>query len=88
MAISPTLDIASLLIPVTDEQPAGPELRYALGRDVKQLYLDVRDSRKKAIDAERRIRDFALMSDEEKQGNRAHRIQPTGKRFAGKRSKR
>jgi type VI secretion system protein ImpA len=68
MATPPTLDIPSLLTPVSDEQPAGPELRHDPDREVARIYLSVRDARKKAIDAERRLRDFALMTEEERRG--------------------
>jgi type VI secretion system protein ImpA len=68
MATPPTLDIPSLLTPVSDEQPAGPELRHVPDREVARIYLSVRDARKKAIDAERRLRDFALMTEEERRG--------------------
>lgn len=61
-----TLDLTNLLLPVSGDQPAGPELRNAPNRDVAALFFTVRDARKKAIDAERRLRDFALMSDDER----------------------
>ena len=66
MATPPTFDISSLLTPISDEQPAGPELRHVPDREVARIYLSVRDARKKAIDAERRLRDFALMTEEER----------------------
>lgn len=66
MPTPPTLDIPGLLTPVSDEEPAGPELRNAPARDVAALFFAVRDARKKAIDAERRLRDFLSMSEEEK----------------------
>jgi type VI secretion system protein ImpA len=68
MPTPPTLDIASLLTPVSEEQPAGPELRHAPDRNVSRIYFAVRDARKKAIDAERRVRDFASMSEDERKG--------------------
>ena len=68
MATPPVLDIASLLTPVSDAQPAGPELRSDPDKGARNLFLTVRDSRKKAIDAERRIRNFELMTEEERKG--------------------
>ena len=65
MGNSPTLDFAPFATPVSDEAPAGPELRNSTPRDAA-LYLSVRDARKRAIDAERRLRDFASMSEEER----------------------
>lgn len=64
MASAVTLDIASLLTPA-EGQPSGPELRYSSDKD-KKLYYAVRDARKKAVDAERRVYDFASMGDEER----------------------
>ncbi len=52
-------------MPVSDEQPAGLELRSAPD-NLKTLFSDVRDARNRAIKAERRIRDLALMSEDEK----------------------
>jgi type VI secretion system protein ImpA len=66
MSTPDTLDLTDLLLPVSGDQPAGPELRNAPSRDVAALFFTVRDLRKKAIDAERRLRDFALMSDDER----------------------
>ena len=68
MGTPSTLDLATLLMPASDEQPAGPELRSAPDNDVKRLYSDVREARKRAIEAERRLRNFALMTDEERKG--------------------
>ena len=68
MATPPVLDIASLLTPVSDAQPAGPELRSDPDKGARNLFLTVRDSRKKAIDAERRIYNFELMTEEERKG--------------------
>jgi len=65
MPTSPVLDIAGLLHAVSDEAPAGPELRHGSKDDIR-TFLAVRDARKKAIDAERRMRDFASMSDDER----------------------
>ena len=65
MATALTLDIASLLTPASEGQPSGPELRYSSDKD-KKLYYAVRDARKKAVDAERRVLDFASMGDEER----------------------
>jgi type VI secretion system protein ImpA len=69
MATPPTLDITALLTPVSGDQPAGPELRHASDRNVAKVYFSVRDARKKAIDAERRLRDFASMTDDERRGH-------------------
>lgn len=66
MPSPPTIDLASLLMPVAEGQPAGPELRQSPDRSLAALFLVVRDARRKAIDAERRLRDFASMTDEEK----------------------
>ena len=71
MATPPVLDIESLSTPVSDAQPAGPELRSAPEKGAKNLFLTVRDSRKKAIDAERRVRNFELMTEEERKGEPA-----------------
>ena len=68
MGSAPTLDLATLLMPASDEQPTGPELRSAPDNDVKKLFSDVREARKKAIDAEKRLRNFALMTEEERKG--------------------
>ena len=65
MATPPVLDFAHLLTPVSDDLPAGPELRTAEGAD-QIAYYAVRDARKKAGDAERRLRMYDLLSDEEK----------------------
>jgi type VI secretion system protein ImpA len=69
MSTPDTLDLTNLLLPVSGDQPAGPELRNAPSRDVAALFFTVRDARKKAIDAERRLRDFALMSDDERKAH-------------------
>src|SRR6266496_4655916 len=42
MATPPTLDIADLLTPVSEEQPAGQELRQASDRSVARIYFSVR----------------------------------------------
>jgi type VI secretion system protein ImpA len=68
MATPPILDIETLLTPVSEAEPAGPELRSAPERGARNLFLTVRDSRKKAIDAERRVRNFELMTEEERKG--------------------
>jgi type VI secretion system protein ImpA len=65
MGHSPTLDLAPFTSPVSEEAPAGPELRNSTAKDAA-LYLSVRDARKRAIDAERRSRDFASMSEDER----------------------
>jgi type VI secretion system protein ImpA len=65
MATLSTLDVDLLASPVSSEEPAGPELRSASPRDAA-LYLSVRDARKRAIDAERRLRDFGSMTDEDR----------------------
>ena len=62
----PILDIAALLVPVSEERPAGPELRETDDRTLSQLYGSVRDARKKAIEAGRRLRDYTFMTDEER----------------------
>ena len=49
-------------------QPAGPELREAPDRNLAQLYFGVRDARKKAIEAERRIADYSSMTEDERKG--------------------
>lgn len=66
MSTPDTLDLTNLRLPISGDQPAGPELRNAPSRDVAALFFTVRDARKRAIDAERRLRDFALMSDDER----------------------
>ncbi len=66
MATPQVIDVEPLLAPVSDEQPAGPELRSAADAD-QRAYHAVRDARKKASDAERRGRMFALLSEDEKE---------------------
>ena len=88
MATPPILDIESLSTPVSDEQPAGPELRSAPERGARNLFLSVRDLRKKAIDAERRVRNFELMTEEERKGNREHPIRLIGNPFGARRLRR
>ena len=66
MATPTTFDIGRLLTPISDEQPAGPELRTASQKEVQNTYYAVRDARKKAADAERRVREFALLTDDER----------------------
>ena len=66
MATSPVIDLDRLLTPVSAEQPAGPELKSASQSDERNLYYAVRDARKKAGDAERRIRAFELLTEEER----------------------
>ena len=68
MATPPILDIETLLTPVSEAEPAGPELRSALEKEARNLFLAVRDSRKKAIDAERRVYNFELMTEDERKG--------------------
>ena len=66
MATPPVFDIGPLVTPVSDAQPAGPELRSATGKD-GELFYAVRDARRKAADAERRLREFALLTDDERE---------------------
>jgi type VI secretion system protein ImpA len=66
MASSLTVDLVRLSTPASEEQPAGPELRSALRKDDRALYYAVRDARKKAADSERRLRAFALLTEEER----------------------
>ncbi len=66
MATSPVLDLDRLLTPVSGEQPAGPELKSAAQSEERNLYYAVRDARKKAGDAERRVRAFELLTEEER----------------------
>ncbi len=66
MATPSVIDLEKLLEPVSDDQPAGPELRFVEGEG-QSIYYAVRDARKKAGDAERRNRNFDLLTDEEKQ---------------------
>jgi type VI secretion system protein ImpA len=66
MATSPVIDLDRLVTPVSDEQPAGPELKSASRSDERDLYYAVRDARKKAGDAERRVRAFSLLTEEER----------------------
>jgi type VI secretion system protein ImpA len=68
MATSPVIDIPRLLTPVSDEQPAGLDLRSSSEKsETDVLFSAVRDARKRAADAERRVRDFALLSQEDRQ---------------------
>jgi type VI secretion system protein ImpA len=67
MPTPPTLDFASLVTKISEEQPAGPELRST--KD-SHLFYAVRDARKKAVDAERSVRDFESRSEEEKKGEK------------------
>jgi type VI secretion system protein ImpA len=66
MATSPVIDLDRLLTPVSGEQPAGPELKSASQSEERNLYYAVRDARKKASDAERRVRAFELLTEEER----------------------
>lgn len=70
MATPPTLDIDSLVVPVSEEAPAGPELRSSQGEE-RDLYYAVRDARRKASVAERRVRAWALLTDDERREERA-----------------
>jgi len=85
MPTPPTLDLASLLIPVSGEQPSGPELRQAANRELAGLFFQVRDARRKAIDAERRLRDFASMSEEDRRPSLLLRTPRTGTPSSGAR---
>jgi type VI secretion system protein ImpA len=66
MASPHVIDLERLLAPVSEDQPAGPELRTTDGED-QRIYYAVRDARKKAGDAERRNRMFELLTDAEKE---------------------
>jgi type VI secretion system protein ImpA len=66
MATSPVIDLDRLLTAVSDGQPAGPELKSASRSEERDLYYAVRDARKKAGDAERRVRAFSLLTDAER----------------------
>jgi type VI secretion system protein ImpA len=66
MPTSPVIDLDRLLTPVSSEQPAGPELKSASQSEERNLYYAVRDARKKAGDAERRVRAFELLTEEER----------------------
>jgi type VI secretion system protein ImpA len=66
MATSSVIDLDRLLTPVSGEQPAGPELKSASQSEERNLYYAVRDARKKAGDAERRVRAFELLTEEER----------------------
>jgi type VI secretion system protein ImpA len=66
MPTSPVIDLDRLLTPVSDEHPAGPELKSASQSEERNLYYAVRDARKKASDAERRVRAFELLTEEER----------------------
>ncbi len=65
MPTPPVFDVPRLLQSVSDDSPAGPELRHGSREEIAK-FLAVRDARKRAVDAERRIRDFASMSDDER----------------------
>jgi type VI secretion system protein ImpA len=66
MPTSSVIDLDRLLTPVSDGQPAGPELKSASRSQERDLYYAVRDARKKAGDAERRVRAFALLTEDER----------------------
>jgi type VI secretion system protein ImpA len=66
MPTSPVIDLDRLLTPVSSEQPAGPELKSASQSEERNLYYAVRDARKKASDAERQVRAFELLTEEER----------------------
>jgi len=71
MPTPPTLDIERLLIPIAVEQPSGPELRQSADRELAGLFFQVRDARRRAVDAERRLRDYASMTEEERKAQPA-----------------
>lgn len=66
MTIPAAFDMGPLLAAVSDAQPAGPELRSAPDKEDRELFHAVRDARKRAADAERRLREWALLTDLER----------------------
>ena len=67
MATPPVVDMGALLTKISEAQPAGAELRSASGRVDRDSFNAVRDARKKAADAERRLREFALLTKDERE---------------------
>src|SRR4030095_13591113 len=65
MATSPVIDLDSLSTPVSDELPAGQDMRAASRREQDQ-YGAVRDARNKAIQAEKQLRDYASLTEEDR----------------------
>ncbi|MCO8121099.1 type VI secretion system protein TssA [Stieleria sp. TO1_6] len=61
MADSPTLDFETLLAPISDEAPSGSYLR----RTDFERFQTAKDARAAAVNAERKIREYALFDDDE-----------------------
>lgn len=66
MATPAVFDIVPLLATVSDAHPAGPELRSAPDKGDRESFYAVRDARKRAADAERRLREWALLTELER----------------------
>lgn len=68
MATPPVFDLGALLTKISEAQPAGADLRSeASSKEDRDSFRAVRDARKKAADAERRLREFALLTKEERE---------------------
>jgi type VI secretion system protein ImpA len=76
MATPPVLDIDRLLTPVSGELPAGSDLRSAARREELELFYAVREARKKAGNAEKQLREFALLTEEERKQDQAVSPEP------------
>jgi type VI secretion system protein ImpA len=64
-------DFERLLAPVSADMPTGIDLRKA-ERSISQSFFDVRDARNKASKAEKMIREFNMLTEEEKDLEHAH----------------
>jgi len=69
MASPEILDFDSLLRPISDELPSGVELKEDSAGNA--LYYQVKDARDAAATAERAQRDYAMLSDEDKEAEGA-----------------
>lgn len=61
MASEPTLDFEKLLAPISDESPSGQHLR----RSDFDRFQQAKDARAEAVNSERKIREFAMYSEDE-----------------------
>ncbi|MBP86817.1 MAG: type VI secretion system protein TssA [Planctomycetaceae bacterium] len=69
MASPEILDFDSLLQPISDESPSGVELKEDSAGS--ELYYQVKGTRDAASTAERQQRDYAILSDEEKENEQS-----------------
>ncbi|MEM6471428.1 MAG: type VI secretion system protein TssA [Planctomycetota bacterium] len=61
MASDPILDFDALMAPISDDAPNGPWLRET----DRERYQEAKDARAEAVSSERKIREYAMYSEEE-----------------------